>query len=175
MKTSDLPDRCVSQLLSWCLEWLELPLYFAAQNTGVLAHSAGSAILLDVLAHTLPVVLASQEFRSPFIREMPSGWQIMMTADRFSPQGLVLGDVQTRLVPPKSVHISPPLNRFGFERKPSRILTTISSCKSICGSSCFEVREMPSFAFPRSGVPYGSSSRTRSGASRISPRSYLSC
>ena len=49
----------VSQLLSWCLDWLKLPLYFAAQNTEVLAHSVGSAVLLDVLAHTLPVVLAT--------------------------------------------------------------------------------------------------------------------
>jgi len=108
MNTSDLPDRCVSQLLSWCLEWLELPLYFAAQNTGVLAHSVGSVVLFDVLTHTFPVVLATQEVRSPF-REMPSKWQIIMTADQFSPQGLVLRDVQTQLVPRKSVHMSPPL------------------------------------------------------------------
>ena len=42
-------------------------------------------------------------------REMPNEWQIIMTADQFSPQGLVLRDVQTQLVPRKSVHMSPPL------------------------------------------------------------------
>jgi hypothetical protein len=67
----------VGQLLSWCLEWLKLPLHFAAQNTEALLHSA---ILLDILAHTFPVI-ATQEFRSPFIREMPSEWQIIITAD----------------------------------------------------------------------------------------------
>jgi hypothetical protein len=63
----------VSQLLSWCLEWLKLPLYFAAQNTEVLAHSVGSAVLLDVLAHTLPVVLATQELRSPLSAKCLTG------------------------------------------------------------------------------------------------------
>jgi hypothetical protein len=103
MKTNDLPDRCVSQLLSWCLEWLELPLYFAAQNT-----ESWNTPQARLLAHTFPVVLTTQEVRSPF-REMPSEWQIIMTADQFSPQGLVLRDVQTQLVPRKSVHMSPPL------------------------------------------------------------------
>src|ERR1700684_1620123 len=105
MKTNDLQDERVSQLLSWCLERLKLPQHFAAQNTDALADSA---ILVDVLAHTFHVI-ATQEFRSPFIREIPSEWQIIITADQFSPQGLVLGDVRTRLVPPTPVHISPPL------------------------------------------------------------------
>src|SRR6202046_5038408 len=166
MKTNDLQDDLqderVSQLLSWCLEWLKLPQHFAAQNTEALADSA---ILLDVLAHTFPVI-ATQEFRSPFIREIPSEWQIIITADQFSPQGLVLGDVRTRLVPQKPSTSAHPSNRFGFECKPSRILTAVSSCKSICGSSCFKVREMPRIPPIRSRVWV--LSRTRSRASRIS-------